>query len=569
MLESLESVFMRNVPPSAANYIQRAGRAGRRTSSTALALTFAQRRSHDLTHFNNPVKFVAGEIKPPYFEVANEKVVRRHIYATALAAFWREHPDTFHDVSTFFFRTGESGPSLVKKYLARKPADLKASLKRIVPKGLHNTLEIDSWGWISGLLDPEEGVLTIANARVNNDVQKLEQKRDELVNARRPSDFILKVINTIKDEYLISFLSRQNVIPKYGFPVDVVELQILHHSDEAKSLELSRDLRIALSEYAPSGQVVAGGKLWTSRYIKRLPDRHWRKYRYAVCEYCQCYQSIPAETNEKLGSCIACGMPLRGHNQGDFIVPQFGFITENSPPGKPGEARPERTYSTRTYFRGVPKETEALTVHVGRVNVVVIPATDGELAIINHAGYHGFKVCDNCGYAVLGNERVENPHKTPWGTDCRGKLSRVFLGHEFKTDVLQLRFEGYASSEQGFWLSLLYGLLEGTSQALEIDRQDLNGVLYPYIGDPSRPALVLFDDVPGGAGHVRRIANSEAQVVDVLKATLDKLNSCNCGGEERNTSCYGCLRNYSNQFCHDQLKRGPIIEFLTDLLNNR
>lgn len=565
----LETVFMRNVPPSAANYIQRAGRAGRRTSATAFALTFAQRRSHDLSHFKQPLNLVSGEINPPHFEIANEKVVRRHIYATALSAFWKEYPSTFSNVESFFIdqHNYKNGPILFREFLQEKPRKLLLSIKRIVPSDLHEKLEIDSWGWVSGLFDQPDGVLSIAEEKVTNDLEMLNKKRDELIAANKPSDYILKVINTINNEYLISYLSKQNVIPKYGFPVDVVELQLLHHSEEAKFLELSRDLRIALSEYAPSSQVVAGGKLWTSRYIRRLPDRHWRQFRYAVCDYCQTYQRVPTESEEKLEFCSACHQPLTGRTRGKFIVPQFGFIGDSSPPSNPGTSRPERTYTTRTYFRGVSRKTNEIVVPLNDVEVSVIPATDGELAVINHAGYQGFKVCFSCGYAVLGNEKIKSPHQTPWKTTCPNKrLTHVHLGHEFKTDILQLRFNNYSNSDVGFWYSLLYAILEGTSQALDIDRQDLDGVLYHSSGDLSKPDLVLFDDVPGGAGHVKRIAENKKLLPYILETSRNKMDLCDC---DEQTSCYGCLRSYKNQFVHDILRRGPIIKFLTDILRGK
>jgi len=34
-----------------------------------------------------------------------------------------------------------------------------------------------------------------------------------------------------------------------------------------------------------------------------------------------------------------------------------------------------------------------------------------------------------------------------------------------------------------------------------------------------------------------------------------------------NTSCYGCLRNYRNQFCHDRLNQGLVIDFLKQQLS--
>ena len=64
---------------------------------------------------------------------------------------------------------------------------------------------------------------------------------------------------------------------------------------------------------------------------------------------------------------------------------------------------------------------------------------------------------------------------------------------------------------------------------------------------------------------MRRIARDEDRLVSVMRAALKGLEDCMCGGEEGNASCYGCLRNYHNQFCHDELERGIVIGFLKGL----
>jgi len=567
----LEAVFMRNVPPTAANYLQRAGRAGRRTSATAFAVTFAQRRPHDLARYAEPLELVSGEVKPPHFELANAKIVRRHLYATALSAFWREHPETFGENQHFFFPVaGAEGTDLLTSYLAARPRGLLSSLERITPPQLATSLGIADWGWVGGLFDAEDGVLVRASRSIHADVDSLEKARQGLVEQGRPSDYTLRVITTIKRQSVIAYLASQNVLPKYGFPVDVVSLQVLHHGEEARSLELDRDLRIALAEYAPDSQVVARGKLWTSRYLKRLPDRSWRRYEYAICDHCHRYHSVllaNTSAGHSLHVCEGCGSPLIGHQRGEFLLPEFGFMTEREAPGNPGEKRPERTYSTRVYYSGESQRGDQVTLDFGLTRLVAQPAFDGRLAVVNHAGYRGgWLVCETCGYAVLGGSKLPRSHPNPWGGECRGRFSssRLALGHEFKTDVLLLRFEGYANAQDGFWLSLLYALLEGASAALGIDRDDVNGCLFSHAGDAAQPTLVLFDDVPGGAGHVRRVASSADALRCSLHAALDVMSRCHC-----DSSCYGCLRNYGNQFCHEKLKRGPVVDFLSGLIGEK
>ena len=90
---ALSAVLLRNMPPTTANYIQRAGRAGRRSGTAALVLTYAQRRSHDLSRYQAPESMLTGQVRAPYVPLGNPRIDRRHAHSVALAAFFRDARD--------------------------------------------------------------------------------------------------------------------------------------------------------------------------------------------------------------------------------------------------------------------------------------------------------------------------------------------------------------------------------------------------------------------------------------------------------------------------------------------
>lgn len=84
-ISSMNVVYLRNVPPTPANYAQRSGRAGR-SGQAALVLSYCASRSpHDQYFFNDPNQMVAGSVRAPTLELGNRELIDSHLQALWLA----------------------------------------------------------------------------------------------------------------------------------------------------------------------------------------------------------------------------------------------------------------------------------------------------------------------------------------------------------------------------------------------------------------------------------------------------------------------------------------------------
>jgi len=574
----LDMVFMRNVPPTTANYVQRAGRAGRRTSSVPFVVTFCQRRSHDLYHYRNPIELVTGHVRPPVIELDNEVIARRHVFAVAYASFLRDHFEQTRDwprrvVAMVQTDGKQTLADMWRAHLQPRPVAIRAALERMLPTSLQDALGVQDWSWLGALTNSDKsGILDQVDREVAEEMSTYTALMKEAASAAEYglAGTYQRVMNTLQDRDLIGFLASRNILPKYGFPTDVVPLRTDHiDRTAARELELERDLAMAISEYAPGSELVAGGLLWRGGGIYRLPGKEWPSRHYAVCPQCGRFVSEITPLAENCPTCCS-GLHHGRGPRGEYIIPVFGFIADRDVE-EPGQTPPERTHASRVYFGSYTKEGPdcerqwtlffANPLYGGTARY----SRYGQLHVVNPGmGNAGFRVCGKCGWAmaVSSGKGKTSKHSDPrTGRPCSGMLRTVHLGHNFITDVLELRLSGpgASGSDEALWWSVLYAVVQGACDSLHIARDDIGGTLYRYsAGLP--PALVLYDNVPGGAGHLRNVADS---LDSVLNAAHSRVANCECGPE---TSCYQCLRDYYNQYYHDQLKRGLAAGFLGQLL---
>jgi hypothetical protein len=282
----LQTVVLNNVPPTVSNYRQRAGRAGRRAGGTAFILTFSRDLPHDVAFFSHPEDIIAGEVSVPRLVPHNDIIAHRHTNAVLLHEFFtflaeRGRIERVPNVGDFFAPNEENGchVDLLDEWLEEQGSELAALLARF-----------NAYRPEGGSEPPEQGLSEFVNSlrdrtgKVEKWLDEYQEQIQTAVSARqRPLvNRLMALEERLHRESLIDFLCRHTMLPSYSFPIDVVSLQL---PPEGSRLELERDLKIAIVEYAPGAEVVANKRIWKCAGVE-IHQEVPLTYEYRVCRKC-------------------------------------------------------------------------------------------------------------------------------------------------------------------------------------------------------------------------------------------------------------------------------------------
>lgn len=577
-LGDLQTVVLSNVPPTVANYRQRAGRAGRRAGGTAYILTWASDRPHDQAYYHDPIEIISGKVRVPKITLENDLIAQRHVNALLLSHFLRYRKaegatKASLTVSGDFFDTklaekphyhylpawAESHSQTIQQelesYAMHFPTDLRSSIKGGLQgfvSGLQKVND-DNYRPITGYYYKKISELAQASADMS-----LTSK--ERVQANREQRYFISLLERKRGSYgkssgyLINYLSESGVLPSYSFPLHTVELMLPKHVSDRDDLRLTRDFRQAITEYAPGSEVVADKRIWKSErplFWKDAPPKH----EYRICEHCHHLEmsegaGLPLSSSQVF--CSVCGEAFGNKSKIRTFVEPEGF-----------QADPKSGQPAKQFVNVEPRQMRSalipeLNLDEEEHNPFVVLAYNpkGRLLYANEGPYGSGFSFSLTGFA--------------WDDDAKPSGERYSLGHVQNTNTLHIRFRGNqdmpipSPSNQSFWLSLLYAILHGASHALQIERQDIDGVLFPKGRDGLwEQTIVLYDNVPGGAGHVRNIQENMDLVLEEAR------NILNCSDCAPDTSCYHCLKDYGNQYHHQDLKREEALAFLDLLMANQ
>jgi ATP-dependent helicase YprA (DUF1998 family) len=624
---SLEAILLHNVPPTTVNYLQRAGRAGRRADAVAIVLTFCQRNPHDQYHFRNPENIIAGKITPPRIDIDNVKVLKRHINVEILAEYLKYLVEKQNrvefinagNVGDFFFESITTVHSEIKNWFNNNRQLIENRLLSDFGKSVEenlNTYEnnfFDELNRVYKILETFNCEYEENITRLNLEIQKLQDEKNKARIEKRVKDEQekQKEINQQNDERrafeqlkkqlmekrLIACLCAEGVLPGFNFPIDVVELHDLYSKYNSKGsnkkweLSLTRDLKIAISEYAPGAEIDVAKLRFKSVGLQKFPKQQFDYNRWFwICPQCNNFVHFDAinkqdarnkmeEKTIPVGKDLLCPCCNRQLCIGDaqrWIEPKWGFVTNRRDKPKRTSKEPaERHYSTNVYFvdEGEPTVTP-IPFFNGNVKIRTLTEDHGKLMVLNLGKYdqravkRGFIICPTCGRSC---ETRTGKHTNPYSkhektcklSDADERIDHAAIGHQYDTDICWIEFSntGRQIYEIDFWLSLGYAIKNATAEVMNIEPRDLGVTIKPInVNDKNYQAILLYDNVPGGAGYSKFIKDDFEEIIKVAREMLE---NCKCPLD--GPACYNCLCEYSNSRHQHLLKRGHVIEYLKNL----
>lgn len=613
----LEAVLCRNVPPGIANYQQRAGRAGRRAQAAPVALMLARNSRYDQAQFHDLDGYLNAVPAPPYLSLDNANFFHRHQCSCVISG-WLDMrlaghtaegaprlKHVFGDRLTEKDETelreefdawlaggqGKAAVDTAARMVETMPAELRGvglaggDLVSHVRKVFHQWLNDVAERWRAMNQAAQEQLDTMTD----QEALEADKERASKRHSARRSD-----MKRYLDRFVVEALSRAAVIPTYSFPVHSIRLEIVEtRGSDAQddALQLDRDASLAIGEYAPGAEVVAGGRIWTSSGIVRrgvVPgSESWLpKQWYRVCSACG-HPEIHDERKEFTSACEQCSGAAVVWPR-PFVEP-IGFLTSYADRmGRdPGSSRLRERRVDEARLLTKAHLSDYSPTDISAVKSFFASATSrgggptGRMFVVNK-GPHGagYYWCTRCEYAESAPHEaqyklreIQREHKNPrTGDPCRNERLAypLDLGHIFETDIRAIHFDrpipdspatGDANPVERFRRTLAEALRLAAARLLDTDSRDLRAATELRDG---RPIIILSDAAAGGAGYCRRLLDEPRfRAARLLAEARDILD---CSNEDCATSCSRCLNEYSNQYYWDDFDRQPCRNWIDSLL---
>ncbi len=540
---SLSAVMMGNVPPQRFNYQQRVGRAGRRGNPLSIALTVARNTSHDITNFFEYERMVSVPPKDPYLEVRTKEIAERMVVKEVLYRSLRNNDDGECVHGNFGTTTDwKDNKKVVVQWITGNQKELSHIID-VVLTGTKITAE-DKW--------------EIWNY-INND---LVNRISEVVNS-----------NNFTQSFLSEKLANAGLLPMFGYPTRVRNLYLSEPKKLPWNDVVDRDIDMAINSFAPGHEIVKDKQIYKSvgvveyeynkSHIPVAKKNSLNPYPQSLFRCFSCgYSTI---SDKAIHNCPVCNNEMAK----SLVCSPLGFCVDYNKTPEDFNGSYD-WYSPNSDIKLDSESNLVERVPVGNMRirnnkipsqgiVHLINDNNGDLYLLGKdpSGAYLSRTALGRDVSLLNENKYAFVSTKTTGVlalsiiDCPGMLNL--------SPLVKDNPNNYKAIRSGF-LSWGYLTRKAISDFLDIDSSELS-VGFNITPQEKRAETFFVEKLENGAGYCNYLSGREYPNVpyDAFIKPLIKGGSLynhlvkSNHGNDCLSSCYDCIRDYSNQDIHNLL----------------